>query len=108
MNTLKWIQRAGAGLVLAGSLFAAAPAQAQVVVEFPGPEVIATTPPVYFEGRPAYWWHDHWYYRDGGRWSYYHDEPGYLHDYRYHHVGGGHVYYEGRGGWGGRGWHGRR
>jgi len=71
--------------VLASCLMAA-PADGQVYVEVAPPappaEFIATATPVYFEGRPAYWWNGRWYFRDGGRWGYYHDEPGYLRDYR--------------------------
>ncbi len=107
--TRRLIQAAG-GVALAGALFAATPARAQVVVEFPTPEIIATTPPVYYEGRAHYWYGGHWYYRDGGAWRHYDNEPVFLHDYRGHHDFDRH-YYEGHRGWGdrGRGWdHGRR
>jgi hypothetical protein len=64
-------------------------AEAQIVVGavIQGPEVvveppsafIATAAPEYYSGRPCYWWHDHWYYRDGyGRWGYYRAEPEFL------------------------------
>jgi hypothetical protein len=43
--------------------------------DYPPDEYIATTEPVYFEGRPSYWYGDRWYYRQGGRWSHYDREP---------------------------------
>jgi hypothetical protein len=68
-------------------------AQAQIVVRPPA-VYIATSRPEYFGGRPNYWYHSQWYYRDGRSWNYYHTEPQYLHDrrsswgvrgqYRYH------------------------
>ncbi len=62
------------------------PARAQVEVEVaPPPEIIATTRPVYFEGHAAYWYGNRWYYRDGGNWRFYHEEPGYLRGYRGHY-----------------------
>jgi hypothetical protein len=48
-------------------------ARAQDVPPPPPAAYIATTPPEYFEGRPVYWWHEHWYYRDGPRWNFYRD-----------------------------------
>jgi hypothetical protein len=62
-------------------------AQAQVVVGvgvYPPAAYIATSQPEYFEGRPHYWYNNHWYYRDGNRWSYYRSEPGFLHERRSH------------------------
>jgi hypothetical protein len=74
-----------------GSLFVAVAAAAQgcggeVAVQpqpvyaeaYPTDAYIATAAPVYYEGRPAYWYGNRWYYRDGGRWSYYSNEPAYL------------------------------
>jgi hypothetical protein len=61
---------------------------AQEVVVYPPDEFVATTAPVYFEGRPAYWWRGRWYYRDHASWGYYHDEPRYLHDWRGGHREG--------------------
>jgi hypothetical protein len=45
--------------------------------DYPPADYIATTAPVYYEGRPAYHYHDHWYYRDRARggWASYHREP---------------------------------
>src|SRR5450631_3654047 len=45
-------------------------------------EYIATTEPVYFEGRAAYLCGGAWYYREGGRWSHYDREPPALHEHR--------------------------
>ena len=65
-----------------------------VVVE-PSDEYIATVAPVYYEGRPVYYYNNYWYYRDHGRWRYYRTEPGYLRDHRAH--------WGDRGGYGGYG-----
>jgi hypothetical protein len=80
--------------VVVASCLGSAPARAGVVVVevFPPAAYIATAAPVYFEGRPAYWYGNRWYYRDGGAWRYYHDEPRFLHDYRYHHEFARHFY----------------
>jgi hypothetical protein len=43
---------------------------------------IATTEPVYFEGRATYWYGGQWYYRDGGRWNHYGSEPSALYQRR--------------------------
>ena len=74
--------------------------------DIPPPEVVASLTPVYFEGHPAYFWHNRWHYRDANsRWSYYRAEPQFLHDYRnghrteWHYAGGQHG---GGGHWGGR------
>src|SRR5580700_6886196 len=39
---------------------------------------VATTAPVYYDGRPAYWYGNRWYYRQGAAWGYYRSEPRYL------------------------------
>ncbi len=39
------------------------------------PAHIETYPYVIYEGRPVYYAHEHWYYRDGPRWVYYRHEP---------------------------------
>ena len=67
------------------AVMAAAPteaaAQVQVVFEPPA-AFVATSEPVYFEGRPHYWYNNQWYYRDHGRWSYYRTEPPFLYQRR--------------------------
>ena len=51
----------------------------------PPPEYIATVEPIYYEGHPAYWYNNHWFYRDEhGAWGHYHDEPAFLRDRRFH------------------------
>ncbi len=89
------------GLLLAAGLAACAmtgSARAQVYVG-PPPEYIATVAPVYFEGRAAYWYGNRWYYRDGGAWRWYDNEPGYLRDWRVRRAPVRQFY--GRGHWGG-------
>jgi uncharacterized membrane protein YgcG len=69
----------------------------------PPPEYVATTEPVYYEGHAAYWYGNHWNWRDEhGGWNHYGQEPGFLADHRAHFapvrhswVGGGGA---GRGG----------
>jgi hypothetical protein len=46
--------------------------------DYPPAAYIATTEPYYLEGRPVYWYHDRWYYRDGGGWRHYQREPAEL------------------------------
>ncbi len=46
--------------------------------DYPPDAYIATATPIYYEGRPAYWYGDRWYYRDGGRWNHYDREPAML------------------------------
>jgi hypothetical protein len=46
------------------------------------PVDIETYPSVVYGGQPVYFYGDHWWYRDGARWSYYHDEPAELHRQR--------------------------
>jgi hypothetical protein len=43
---------------------------------------VASTEPVYYEGHASYWYHNHWVWRDGGRWRYYHNEPAYYRSWR--------------------------
>ena len=43
--------------------------------DYPPDDFIATTEPVYYDGHPAYWYHNRWFYRDGSRWSSYAHEP---------------------------------
>ncbi len=72
--------------------------QFQVSVGFPPFGFIATTPPVYYEGRPHYYYSNRWYYRDGSAWRYYRQDPYYLRNYYgSHHLHGPQRYYYGRG-----------
>ena len=87
------LSRVLVGGALLVSCLAGSPVRAGIEVEiFPPPAYIATFAPVYFEGRPAYWYHNRWYYRDGRAWRFYHDEPRYLHDWRDHHEFERHYY----------------
>jgi hypothetical protein len=54
----------------------------EVDEEGPPPGFVATASPVYYEGHPAYWYGNRWYYRDGAGWGAYRSEPGYLRNYR--------------------------
>ncbi len=95
MATSKGVLCAGAIL----SCLAATPAQAQIEIEvFPPAAYIATTAPVYYEGRPAYWYRNRWYYRDGRAWRYYHNEPAHLRYHRGHHEHFRQFYGRGHGG----------
>ena len=84
------------------ALLAPLAAQAQVeIIVGPPAAFVATAEPVYFEGRPAYWWGGRWYWRERGAWRYYHEEPVYLREWRGRRVPG-HVFYKRehfRGGW---------
>ncbi len=46
------------------------------------PVAIESYPSDYYEGRQVYYYGDHWYYRDGGAWRYYHSEPTVLYQRR--------------------------
>jgi hypothetical protein len=71
-----------AGALAAVSLVGT-PANAQWVP--PPPEYVATTEPVYYEGHAAYWYGNHWNWRDGhGAWNHYDHEPAALADRRMH------------------------
>ena len=43
---------------------------------------IASREPVYWNGRPHYWYNGYWMYREGAAWRYYRNEPGYFRDWR--------------------------
>ncbi len=88
---------------LSASIFVASTAAAQYPP--PPPEFIATAEPVYYGGHPAYWYNNHWFYRDGGNWRSYEREPPELYNHRIGHApvravygrGGGHVEVRGGG-----------
>ncbi len=46
------------------------------------PVDIETYPSVVYDGQPVYFYGDHWWHRDGSRWTYYRDEPAELHRQR--------------------------
>jgi hypothetical protein len=46
------------------------------------PVDIVTYPSFVYMGQPVYFYGDHWWYRDGARWSYYRSEPVELRGHR--------------------------
>ena len=81
------VSKALAGVSAVGALAAISligtPAAAQWVP--PPAEYIATTEPVYYDGHAAYWYNNHWFWRDGqGAWNHYDAEPAFLADHRAH------------------------
>ncbi len=91
VKTLSALTFAGA---LSAGVFVSRDAAAQYPP--PPPEFIATAAPVYYGGHPAYWYNNHWYYRDGVNWRWYDHEPPELYQRRLR-GGPGRVVY-GRGG----------
>jgi hypothetical protein len=68
---------------LAVVLLVGSPARAQRAP--PPPEYVATSEPVYYEGHAAYWYNNHWCWRDEhGAWNHYEQEPPFLADRRAH------------------------
>jgi hypothetical protein len=63
-------------------------ASAQVVVDFPSADFVASIQPIYYENHAAYWWHNHWLWRDGGGWHSYDKEPEFLMQHRLHDPAG--------------------
>src|SRR5450432_2256276 len=63
---------------------------------YPPAATIASVEPVYYEGRPTYFYNNQWYYRNGNGWAYYRSEPGFLRERRAWYAPGGRYY--GRGG----------
>jgi hypothetical protein len=68
---------------LTGCYAEAGPPYAETTITA-APVDIDTYPSVVYEGRPVYFYGDRWWYRDGGRWTYYHREPTELHRQREH------------------------
>lgn len=76
-----WLQAAALSVTVLGAAAASTGCSTEVVAEpafYPPPSFVATTAPVYFEGRPAYWYNGRWYFRSAGGWAYYRSEPDYL------------------------------
>jgi hypothetical protein len=61
----------------------AQPQVQEVIVEGPPIEHIRRAPVVMWEGRQVYWHQNRWYYQNGGRWTYYQNEPVGLRVHRY-------------------------
>ncbi len=61
----------------------AQPAPQQVVVEEVPVEHVRRAPVVVYNGQRVYWHRNRWYYMNGGRWTYYTNEPVELRGRRY-------------------------
>jgi hypothetical protein len=61
----------------------AQPAVQEVIVESPPVEHIRRAPVVMYGGQRVYWHQNRWYYQNGGRWTYYANEPVELRSRRY-------------------------
>ncbi len=78
-----WLKAAALSVMVLGT--SAAGCGAEIAVEpafYPPPSFIATTAPVYYEGRPAFWYNERWYFRTPTGWAYYRAEPKYLYEQR--------------------------
>jgi hypothetical protein len=88
MVHLSRLSRLAAGILaistggLAGCYATAEPPAVGYADTTSAPVDIETYPSVVYEGQPVYFYGDHWWHRDGARWSYYRDEPAELHRQR--------------------------
>ena len=85
MNATSNLFKAIAVSVMVWGTTVASGCGAEVIAEpayYPPPAFVASTAPVYYQGRPAYYYNDRWYFRSGGGWGYYRSEPGYLYQRR--------------------------
>jgi len=85
MNSKSIWLKAAALSVIVSATTAATGCAAEIIAEpayYPPPAFVASTAPVYFEGRPAYWYNGRWYFRSAGGWGYYRSEPRYLYEQR--------------------------
>jgi hypothetical protein len=99
-STSTWLKAAALGVMVWGAT-AATGCSAEVTAEpayYPPPGFVATANPVYYEGRPAYYYNSRWYFRSGGGWGYYRSEPGYLYRNRTVYGAPAHAYVRGGGG----------
>jgi hypothetical protein len=95
-----WLKAAALGVMVWGTT-AAAGCAAEIDAEpayYPPSGYIATASPVYYEGRPAYYYNDRWYFRHGAGWGYYRSEPAYLRQRRTVYGAPAHAYVRGGGG----------
>jgi hypothetical protein len=67
---------------LTGCYATAEPAPVDYAETTAAPVDIETYPSVTYLGQPVYFYGDHWWYRNGGRWTYYRNEPAELHQQR--------------------------
>jgi hypothetical protein len=84
---------ASAGLAAATMLTPSVADAQEVYVNVVPPQYIAQTEPVYYGGRPHYYYNGYWMYRDGNAWRYYRQEPGYFRDWRGRYPNGRWGYY---------------
>jgi len=99
-STSTWLKAAALGVMVWGSV-AVSGCAAEVRAEpayYPPPGFLATASPVYYEGRPAFYYNERWYFRSGGGWGYYRSEPGYLYNHRTIYGAPAHAYVRGGGG----------
>ena len=83
-STSRWVQAVALGMLVWGTT-AATGCAAEIDADpayYPPPAFVASAYPVYYEGRPAYWYNNRWYFRSGGGWGYYRNEPHYLYEHR--------------------------
>ena len=99
MKTTTWLKAAALGVMVCGTVSVTG-CSGEVYAEpayYPPPGYLATAAPVYYEGRPAYYYNDRWYFRSGGGWGYYRSEPGYLYNHRTIYGAPAHAYVRGGG-----------
>jgi hypothetical protein len=75
------VLRAAAFGVMVWGATAATGCTGYVVAEpvyYPPSAFLGSTAPTYYEGRPAWYYNDRWYFRSGTGWAYYRSEPAYL------------------------------
>ena len=97
--TSTWLRAALLGVMVWGTT-AASGCSAEVVAEpayYPPPAWLAENAPVYYEGRPAYFYNERWYFQTAGGWSYYRSEPRYLYNQRTVYGAPAHAYVRGGG-----------
>jgi len=63
---------------LTGCYATAAPPPIDYAETTAAPMDIETYPSVTYLGQPVYFYGDHWWYRNSGRWTYYRNEPAEL------------------------------
>ena len=67
---------------LAGCYATSGPPPVDYVETTGAPVDIETYPSATYLGQPTYLYGDHWWYRNGGRWTYYRNEPAELRQQR--------------------------
>jgi hypothetical protein len=77
---MQWMSRAAVALALVTQL--GCYAGVAYDTDYPSGTYVSAAPPVYYEGRPVYWYRNHWYYREGRGWRHYPNEPVVLYQRR--------------------------